>query len=326
MTNSLTRTLSALSGAALVAGLVAAPGAALAADPAGAHRSEVGAAAIECETATGSDPFYPGPSASQIYDDRYSRGAAVPYLDEDFTPQGLGHWENWDGSGNDLLLVTAYKSGEHSRIYGIDAGSGDHIGSVDIAEAHVGGIAVVGGWAFVPGAGSDRVRKYDLGELRTAMSEAGIPNLAQTGTSQEVPAASFLGTDGDTLYSGKFNETGRGYMHGYTVASDGTLTRGTRYEVPKKTQGMTVAGGEFIYSTSYGRTNRSNIYTVDEGATDIDPSARCYRAPSMSEGVVDHGGRLYVLYESGSSKFTDPGPRNDIRHLHEADVADAIDF
>ncbi|MBB3663094.1 hypothetical protein FB384_001998 [Prauserella sediminis] len=329
------RTLSALSGAALVTGLVMAPASALAAPPVPANdaggpaevvRSDLGAAAIECETAMGTDPFYPGESASQIYDDRYSRGAAVPYLDEGFTPQGLGYWEDWDGSGGDLLLVTAYKSGEHSRIYGIEAGSGDHIGSVDIAEAHVGGIAVVGGWAFVPGNGSDRIRKYDLGELRTAMTEAGIPNLAQTGTSQEVPAASFLGSGGDTLYSGKFNETGRGYMHDYSVAADGTLTQGTKYEVPKKTQGMTVADGTFIYSTSYGRTNRSNIYTVDEGATDIDPSAKCYRAPSMSEGVTDHGGRLYVLYESGSSKFTDPGPRNDIEHLHEADVADAIDF
>lgn len=315
-------TVSAFASAALAGGLVA--GSATA--PAAPARHDVDAAAIECEAATGSDPFYPGESASKVYDDRYSQGAAVPYLDEGFTPQGLGYWKDWNGSGSDLLLVTAYKSGEHSRIYGIEAGSGDHIGSVDIDDAHVGGVAVVGGWAFVPGDGSDRIRKYDLGELRTAMTEDGIPNLAQTGTSQEVPAASFLGTDGNALYSGKFTETGRGYMHDYSVAGDGTLTQGTKYEVPKKTQGMTVAGGKFVYSTSYGRANRSNIYAVDEGATDIDPTARCYRAPSMSEGVVDHDGRLYVLYESGSSKFTDPGPRNDIAHLHEADVADAIDF
>ncbi|WP_139320540.1 glutaminyl-peptide cyclotransferase [Saccharomonospora sp. CUA-673] len=93
-----------------------------------------------------------------------------------------------------------------------------------------------------------------------------------------------------------------------------------------KTQGMTVADGTFIYSTSYGRTNRSNIYTVDEGATEIDPTARCYRAPSMTQGITDHNGRLYVLNESGAAKFADPPPRNDVRHVHEADVADAVDF
>lgn len=308
--------LAVTAGATLVCGL-AGTGAAAASSP---------AAAIECETATGDAPFYPGESASEIYDERYSQGAGVPYLDDGFTPQGLAYWQDWDGSGGDLLLVTAYKSGQDARIYGIEAGSGDHIGSVAVGEAHVGGVAVAGEWAFVSGSGSDRVRKYDLGELTDAMKAGGIPYLEQTGSSQEVPAASFLGSDGTTLYSGKFNENARDVMHAYSVAGDGTITRGTEYQVPKKTQGMTVAGGKFIYSTSYGRGNRSNIYTVDEGATEIEPSAKCYRAPSMSQGVADHDGRLYVLYESGSSKFTDPGPRNDIRHLHEADVSRAIDF
>lgn len=316
------KALAVAAGTALVCGLAGGGAASAATAPA----AGLGAAAISCETATGSDPFYPGESASAVYDERYAQGAEVPYLDDGFTPQGLGYWANWDGSGSDLLLVTAYQDGQDARIYGIDADSGDHIGSVAVADAHVGGVAVVGGWAFVSGSGSDRIRKYDLGELETAMKADGIPYLAQTGTSQEVPAASFLGTDGTTLYSGKFNDSSRDVMHAFSVASDGTITRGTEYEVPMKTQGMTVADGKFIYSTSYGRTNRSNIYTVEEGATEIEPSAQCYRAPSMAEGVTDHDGRLYVLYESGSSKFADPAPRNEIRHLHEADVADAIDF
>ncbi|OLT46357.1 hypothetical protein BJF85_17135 [Saccharomonospora sp. CUA-673] len=218
-----------MAGTALACGL--APTAATAA-PAPTHTTTAPASAqaISCETEMGSDPFYPGESASEIYDERYSQGAEIPHLDDDFTPQGLGHWADWDGSGTNLLLVTAYQDGADARIHGIEADSGEHVGSVAIAGAHVGGLAVVDDWAFVSGRGSDRIRKYDLDELGDALQAGGTPYLTQVGEAQEVPAASFLGTDGTTLYSGKFNDVDRDVMHAFSVAADGTLTQGTEYE------------------------------------------------------------------------------------------------
>ncbi|GAA4611190.1 hypothetical protein [Saccharopolyspora hordei] len=279
---------------------------------------------IECETAASGDgPFYPGPSASDVYDAAWGEGPAVPELDTT-TPQGLAAWTDWDGAGGDLLLVTAYgESGSDALIIGIDPASGEHVGSVAIAESHVGGIAISKGWAFVQGRNSGdqhTVRKYELTALRDAMKASGTPYLEQTGEARVVPAASFLAADGGTLYAGKFNETGRGTMQSYQVGDDGSLTEQKTFEVPMKTQGLMVTEDHFVYSTSYGRTNRSNIYVVDKGATDIDiPSTTCYRAPSMAEGITQYGDEAFLLFESGSYKY--PDARNVIKNLHKGEVS-----
>ncbi|MER6989396.1 hypothetical protein ABT337_14455 [Saccharopolyspora hirsuta] len=279
---------------------------------------------IECESAASGDgPFYPGPSASKVYDKAFGKGPAVPALDKS-TPQGLAAWNGWDGAGNDLLLVTSYgKSGQDALIIGIDPKSGKHVGTVAIAESHVGGIAVSKGWAFVQGrnSGSEHtIRKYKLSELRDAMKKGGTPYLKQVGEARKVPAASFLAADGGTVYAGKFNETGRGTMQSYQVGDDGSLTEQKTYEVPKKTQGLMVTKDHFVFSTSYGRDNRSNLYVVDKGATDIDrPSTKCYRAPSMVEGITQHGDEAYLLFESGSYKY--PDALNVIKNLHKGKVS-----
>lgn len=320
-------------GAALGGGLLfAAIGGGAAASAAGVDTGGVVAKSIKCKTATSSSkPFYDGPSASAVYDKRFSQSATVPYVDKGNSPQGLAYWANWDLKGHNLLLVTAYKKGHHSRIYGIDPSTGRHVGSIDIASAHVGGIAVLQKkWVYVSGRDSgkwDTVRKYRLTQLREQMPKAGIPYLAETGHARKVYGASFLGTDGNILYAGKFNAKGRDKMYAYSVEpADGSLTTGRKYEVPTKTQGMTVAGGHFIYSTSYGRKNRGNIYVVAAGATHLEPSARCFRDPSMSEGVTTSGNELYLAFEAGSSKFASPRPRNKIKHLHKAKVIDVLNF
>ncbi|WP_238160001.1 hypothetical protein [Kribbella pratensis] len=180
-------------------------------------------AAISCDTATtGGATFYDGPSASKKYDARFSNSASIRNLST-YTPQGAGTWYNWDGSGKDLLLVAAYREGADSEIYGIDPSTGSTVGVVAIAESHVGGITVSKGWAFVAGQGSS-IRKYRLTELRDALKAAGTPYLAQVGTARDVAGSSFIGSYGDSLFAGTFNDTGRGTMYEYKIADDGTLT------------------------------------------------------------------------------------------------------
>jgi hypothetical protein len=280
-------------------------------------------AAISCDTATtGGSTFYDGPSASTKYDARFSNSASIPNLST-YTPQGAGTWYNWDGSGKNLLLVAAYREGADSEIYGIDPSTGSTVGVVAIAETHAGGITVSKGWAFVAGQGSS-IRKYRLTELRDALKAAGTPYLAQVGTARDVAGSSFIGSYGDSLFAGTFNDTDRGTMYEYKIADDGTLTtQSGAWEIPTKTQGLTVTANHFIYSTSYGRGNRSNIYVVKRGQKDLDAAAlSCFRAPSMTEGITEYNGTAYLVYESGSYLYaSDPATLNVIPRMHKASIS-----
>ncbi|MEU8225951.1 hypothetical protein [Kribbella sp. NPDC048915] len=280
-------------------------------------------AAISCDTSTsGGSTFYDGPSASYKYDARFSNSASIPNL-ATHTPQGAGTWYNWDGSGKNLILIGSYRAGADSQIYGIDPSTGSTVGVVAIAESHVGGITVSKGWAFVSGQGSS-IRKYRLTDLRAALKAAGTPYLAQVGTARDVAGSSFMGSYGDSLFSGTFNADGRGTMYEYKIADDGTLTTvAGAWEIPTKTQGLTVTANHFIYSTSYGRGNRSNIYVVKRGQKDLDAAKlSCFRAPSMTEGITELNGTAYLVYESGSHLYApDPATLNVIPRMHKATIS-----
>ncbi len=283
----------------------------------------VASAAITCDASTnGGATFYNGPSASNKYDNRFSNSAAIPNLGT-HTPQGAGTWHNWDGPGTNLLLVTSYRSGANSQIYGINPANGSTVGVVAIAEAHVGGITTSKGWAWVSGTNGS-IRKYRLSELRTAMKAAGTPYLAQVGTARDVAASAFLGSYGDSIFSGSFNAGGRGSMYEYKINDDGSLTtQPGAWEIPTKTQGLMVTANHFVYSTSEGRGNRSNLYVVRRGQKDLDAAQlSCFRAPSMAEGITDFNGMAYLVYESGSHLYaSDPNTLNVIPRMHKATVA-----
>lgn len=287
--------------------------------------------AIKCETKSsgGTGPFYDGKAASNRYDSNYNIWSRVPEKELNRgTPQGVAAWNNWDGK-QDLLLVTSYgKKGQPAHLVALDPSQRDKVvGTVSIAESHVGGIAVAKGWAFVSGRASGKwatVRKYKLADLKKGIKASGVPMVKQTGQARKVYGASFLSTDGAKLYAGKFNEHGRDKMYSYDIKSDGSLTTNkTPWEVPTKTQGVLVTKSHFIYSTSFGRDKRGNIYVVRRGSTDLDQSKlHCFRAPSMSEGVAAYGGKAYQLFESGSYKYAnDPKTRNVIPNLHWAKLS-----
>ncbi|WP_020387139.1 hypothetical protein [Kribbella catacumbae] len=279
------------------------------------------AAAITCSSATGGKPFYDGPSASKVYDARFSGSAAVPSLGT-HTPQGIGTWWNWDGKKN-LLLVSAYRKGAKSRIYGIDPATSKTVGIVEIDATHAGGITTSNGWAFVQGS-TNGIRKYKLSTLKTAMKAAGNPLIKPVGAERKVYGASFLTSYGGYLWSGKFNDKGRDKMYQYKINSNGSLTTINKaWEVPTKTQGLLVTGSHFVFSTSYGRDKRSNLYVVRRGQPDLDKAKlSCFRAPSMSEGITEFGGRAYLLFESGSHLYRgDSKTLNVIPRLHKATIA-----
>ncbi|WP_334270970.1 choice-of-anchor P family protein [Saccharopolyspora indica] len=324
-----------------------------------------------CDVEPGPDPFYtyePEYSASKTYDDRFAQlDEQLPYLRgsapewENWTPQGLAHWPDWDGRGNDALLVTAYRDGDYARIYSLDPETGALLGAVEAAESHVGGIAILRDWAFVSGQTEDgrrKYRKYDLNELRAKLLDSDpegapsdqLPNLDdRVGEPAELDLAysSFMGTDGTTLYIGEYfrgnEDTKRAYMGAFSVGESGELDLQAEYGVPLGAQGVTVVGGDFVFSVAPDRTETapppgeqprkgwSYLYTISAAdmaenliRTDsdgFDKATSCYRAPAMSEGIATAGDRSYLLFESGSQKFDDNSPVHRIEEIHVGRVA-----
>ncbi|MBL1074623.1 hypothetical protein JK358_09460 [Nocardia sp. 2] len=290
-------------------------------------------AAIRCiDEVTSDDSFYGGPRASDVYDNRFRGSHAVPHLST-HVPQGTATWSNWKGE-DDLILIASYvpDSKDNSIISALDARSGELVGTAEIDNAHVGGIAVFEeqGWMFVAGAEAKTLRKYPLDRLRQAIENSS--HIAQEGGDIEVAGgSSFLTSHGpsDTLWTGSFESDRRGVMYSYRVGENGDLSgREGPWQVPTKTQGLVVTDDLFIYSTSFTRPNRSNIYVVrrGEGSTDLDKARlRCVRAPSMSEGLTVFGDDVYLAFESGAAYYrSDPDnqPRNIIEHLHRVPLAE----
>lgn len=113
----------------------------------------------------------------------------------------------------------------------------------------------------------------------------------------------------------KINSSGDGYIPDYMLA------------VPEQVQGITVTPAKsFVFSTSYGRRNDSAIKIFDDilnssrvGSMNIDGNEvdlyacsadllnKTYVAPPMSESLVFDDGYVYMLFESGASKYRNGG-------------------
>jgi len=309
---------------------------------------------ISCADDTGSSPFYRGDSASTTYDATFKLGHEIPaaVLDS-YVPQGLGTWRNWNGAGEDILLQTGYNDTAHrAAVVGMVPRGGSTQapqlklpGERGFVDAHVGGAAVVGPWLFVAGpeaGGLPTILRYKLDKVRAALASGRpLKAQAQQTINPGTPGfhASFMSADGATIWIGTFDENSRNRMYQYGVGPKGGLKRlggaNAWTQVPKKTQGLAVTDTHFIFSTSHGSENRSNVYVVRRGKRFLDNAYPqdlvCFAAPSMSEGITLSGGEAFLTFESGSYKYrSDPCDkpifegdctRNVINHLHRAPLA-----
>lgn len=300
--------------------------------------------AISCSDTVGSSPFYQGASASTEYDQTFALGHAIPKpMLDGYIPQGLGTWPNWGGAGKDLLIQVGYnKSSDYAAIVGMVPGGGSTAmaqlagpGNAGLVKTHAGGVAVAGKWLYVSGPTSGdtpSVLRYRLKAVRKALAN-GTTLKAQAQQPINVGSAgfraSFISAEGNTLWIGTHNKDHRNRMHRFIVSPKGGLTRvGGWVQIPKKTQGLAVTKRYFIYSTSYLRTNRSNVYVVRRGKKFLDNAKlRCFAAPSMSQGITLSGGQVFLSFESGSYYYDDQCDkgifegrctRNVITHLHRA--------
>ncbi|NYH90500.1 hypothetical protein [Actinopolymorpha rutila] len=332
MSKHLSKATAAVGSAALLAvsAVISAPGTANAAGPqrpmtkgprsAAQLKAPVASTAIRCEKDSSGRTarLYDGPSASYLYDRRFSPGPTVPHSElRHHTPQGVAWWDDWNGKGDDLLLVSAHNAGDtNGHVIGLDPRTpGKVVGIVALGPTHAGAIGLNGKWLFVDGPKNGKrhtINSYRLDALRAELRAGG--GSLDRDAQKTVHGASFLTVDGSHLYAGRFNFHGkRDWMYRYTIASNGRLTldpkpgtrRGLRWETPASTQGVAKVGNRFLFSTSSGRKKRSNLYVTNASQTNLDKaSPRCFRAPTMAQGIaVTPGGRVYLNFESGSYEF-----------------------
>lgn len=243
------------------------------------------------------------PADLQRYYSLFQRGPAlIPGHDTSWTPQGLAFWPE-----QNALVISYYDSTgkSKSRLAIVDRTTGARRKLVQLnTTGHVGGLAMTANHLWI--ANNGKIVRYTKGAL-AAVGELGV---LRANGSKTVPVSSYLTANGSSLWVGRFTEGAStpGVAYRYDVSSRGGLS-GAKGSIstPSQVQGMAFAGGKIVWSRSYGRNNRSRIDVAPTG-NPTQPS-RIIRAPNMSEGVVTAGGRLYVVYESGSSTYANASYR-----------------
>src|SRR5581483_8132855 len=241
---------------------------------------------------------YDGGSVSALYDRLFQPAEpTVPYLDR-YVPQSLLAWDDWDGSGENLMLLGMYRAGSPSYLVGLDPDTGRPLGTVLVRSSHLGGMGFVGPWLFAgdnpwPAPGSPSVLRYRTDELRSAMQDSiadGRPvALDPVGAAQPIEATDFITVDGDSVYTGNHGSDGvPGLMYRYRMASDGQLRRVEGpWRIPDRAQGMVATRRDFVFSSDGGPGTRGQLNVVRRAAPAASGNpVACVWIPSMPEDVA----------------------------------------
>ena len=306
-------------------------------------------AAAVCDTAKGGKRFYPGDDSSRTYNGTFRNSRGIDHFLDDYVPQGLGVWHDWNGGTEDLFLIGMHHEDEskgddasdasepRGLVYGVSTSTGAFRGYMYLPKgAHSGGLKTYQSgkkqWLYVqqnPG----RLSRYDLSTVRAAFRGTGTrtPTPASIKVAQDI---SFLDIRGKKLFGGKFNSSGRDWMYRWTIKANGTLSRDTSFkkQVPKKAQGLVVLSDTYVFSTSSGRNNRGNIYVTRKNYTKNfeDTRYKCFAAPVLSQELVDYGAGVFLSFEGGADYFDGNFPwttaDNKIKNLHRAGTTTLRNF
>lgn len=267
------------------------------------------AGAVTCPTRTGLTAynllFRPGPS--------------IPYTGSDYVSQGLAHWpsKDWivtshsDDTTNPMANILAIRNRATGafvkRLYVKDA-AGHALGG------HMGGIAISRNYLWVSSvSGSKNLFRYSLSAIAAAPADGSV----RAGAAWSVAASSYASYAGGYLYVGQFSDaySGTALMYRYGLTSTESLAGpATAITTPTRVQGVAVADGHYIFSTSYGRDCYSRLKFRRIGSSTI---TNGIELPPMSEGIVNvpRGAAgpaddwLYVNFESGSRQYPDAAMR-----------------
>lgn len=223
-------------------------------------------------------------------------------------PQGLGY-----DPATGLLLQGYYDhdEGDPSVMALIDEVTGEKVGEVELGgvtpgapgqegvdhgtPGHAGGVTVDGDNVYVTDKG--KVYTYSLSDMRDSGPGATVqPQSVQTVAN----GGSYSAMKDGLLYLGTFTKSNEGTLHVYQPDGKGGWVEMPEREVttPPRCQGVVVRDGEYVFATSYGRDNESELVVQGQ-----DGSRESFTFPNMAEGVVEVDGNVLVTYESGATKY-----------------------
>lgn len=268
-----------------------------------------------------------------------NRDIIIPALEQKFIPQGIAYWVKKDwlilsgyyrpeekGASATLLAVNA-TTGKLEGAYSVSDRSGEKI------EGHFSGIAV---------AEKDLYLTHGTYLLQIPLRSLELPS--NRGKLFVARKHKIGIKDGSCNYSDDIlwvcehyreadiqfdNRTpGYGRMVGYRMDRSGSPVPYCIFLVPEKVQGTTFASdGKLVLSTSYGRTNASEIFVYDDPRAYtpdgyalveehevpvwiLNNATMKLSAPPMSEGCCTVGNSIYLLFESAAYYYRAFDPHN----------------
>lgn len=292
----------------------------------------------------------------------------IPGLYEGFVPQGLCY-----SPENELLIISGYYPEQAcaSRLAVIDNRTGELVLSVGLLYAdgeeyfgHAGGVACSENTVFVTS--EENAYYVSLSTLKNAENNA---NIKFEGSFKLLTRGSFANCQDGVLWIGDFvedkksqresaknittlssGETLYAWCEGYKLfkgkpdesrkTEDGGIAPNCILAIPLEIQGMTrLSGGEFVFSSSFGRKNDSKIIvcedvflkdahetkTIGELSVPVfcfseDTILKEYNAIPMSQGIDVVGDKLFLLFESGADIYRNGGGKFPTDYLLEIDI------
>ncbi|MGN0529261.1 MAG: hypothetical protein ACI4IE_09020 [Eubacterium sp.] len=252
----------------------------------------------------------------------------IPGLDQGFVPQGITYDKE-----HGYIIISGYYEGDNkgypSQLMIIDEKTGKLVKVISLKKkdgscytGHAGGVAYSNGKLYISSDG------YSYTITGEELKNADANDCIRFSEEKKIDTAgSYANESNGVLYYGNFHEPGKEEAgikpitvngkkcYSYCEAYD--QNTGEKYYIltPDRTQGMTVKeDGTYMFSTSYGRNNNSQIYSYTKrtdkpiGYVDGIPvygleGETVTEAPPMSEGMCNINGKTYVINESGSKKY-----------------------
>jgi hypothetical protein len=251
----------------------------------------------------------------------------VPYMDDDFIPQGLTNsYEDDDGYYEQPMVYSAMYN---KTVEGITARKRSIIVEMDpnnnykirrcfqlssaLEYGHVGGIAFFGNRIYV--ASSAKIEVYSIPEFDSTQSNNKYVNLTTPSNMlfNVGSRASFVTYFRDSVWVGDYKTSGSAYLWGYPLNEDGTVdvsSSPNRYMMPLRTQGVAwtnVEGIDYLMISTSGGDGRSYIYRTPRANLSFNQVPivdKTLEFPAGGEDLTfDKDKNLYGQSESGAKYF-----------------------
>ena len=219
--------------------------------------------------------------------------------------------------GGQYILISAYcdcGANHRSVIYMINGETKEYITTLILdANMHVGGIAWDGTYIWVCDSASGKyLRAYKYSSAQNAVGH-NYWTLSTAASQSVATTPSFLCYANGYLYVGTFSTTATQTTIYFYSTSDTTLTKEGSFTISgaTKIQGISIRGSSMVITSSYGRTNASQVYVFVDSANQFKVSgvtyktsdAKSYSFANMAEGCYIGSSYTYFLFESGAKTY-----------------------